>query len=349
MMVACVLLSVTGLDLFGQFRINTNSTVVGKGTISTNTSITNNATNTDLTLTEVFLSGTNQQATTTQPLIVGTLSINNGGIKDLTGNWEVTSALELTDGILRVGSGSKLVYSGTTNLSGSAQSYVDGFLFLNNTATDRRFVYPVGISGNFLPVTLETAPAGELGIRVVAGDAGLALPAEISDYLRTWYWEATAAPNSVVSLSLNQSDAFLDGAAPVVLSADGTGAAATALGGTVVSGDVSSNAPSTQPVLALGKGVEFLLVIHDMITPYILDDKNDRLIIDNIELTESNHVRLLDRYGVVVKEWFDYTNDNQEDFTTLSPGNYVCIVDFTYPGSESRATAKGVVTILKSN
>jgi hypothetical protein len=295
------------------------------------------------------LSGVNLQAITTQPLVVSSLSINNGGIKDLTGNWEVTSALELTDGILRVGSGSKLVYSGTTNLSGSAQSYVDGFLFLNNTATDRRFVYPVGISGNYLPVTLETAPAGELGIRVVAGDAGLALPAEISDYLRTWYWEATAAPNSIVSLSLNQSDAFLDGAAPVVLSADGTGTAAMALGGTVVSGDVSSNAPSTQPVLALGKGVEFLLVIHDMITPYILDDKNDRLIIDNIELTESNHVRLLDRYGVVVKEWFDYTNDNQEDFSTLSPGNYVCIVEFTYPGSESSATAKGVVTILKSN
>jgi len=338
------------LGATAQMKINANSLVAAQGMVSTNTSIINESLNADFSNAEVFLNGGNLQASTTQPLIVSSLIINNGGIKDLSGLWEVTTALELANGILRVNSGSKLVYSGTSSVTGgSNQSYVDGFIYLNNTATNRRFVYPVGVSGMYLPIAVEAATAGELGMRVVAGDAGFSLPAEVSDYLRGWYWEATDAPNSIVSLSLNNASSFLGSSAPMVLAGDATGGSATALGGTPTGSDVTSVDPSAQPIMTIGKGVEFNLVIHDMITPYIQDAVNDKLFIENIELTESNRVKLMDRYGVVVREWTDYNNDIDEDFSTLSPGNYVCLVEFVYPGSSSHASAKGVVTVLKSN
>jgi hypothetical protein len=133
------------------------------------------------------------------------------------------------------------------------------------------------------------------------------------------------------------------------LESDAVGGTANSLGGSISNSFVMSNDPSTKTILAVGKGAEFALVIHDMITPYTLDQVNDKLTIENIDLTESNNVKLLDRWGLIVKEWNNYTNDDGFDFSNLSPGNYVCVVEFSYPGTSERATAKSVVTILKSN
>jgi hypothetical protein len=86
-----------------------------------------------------------------------------------------------------------------------------------------------------------------------------------------------------------------------------------------------------------------------MITPFTIDDKNDKLTIENIELVAENSVKLLDRWGVVAAQWENYSNEVEYDFSKLSPGNYVCIVEFTYPGESRKAIVKGIVTILKSN
>lgn len=323
--------------------------MTANGVLSTNTSINNASTSTDFTNAQIFLQGGDQQASTGQPLIVSTLSINNGGTKTLSGNWEITNDIDLTDGIIRIGNGTKLLFSGSTPLQGNDRSYVDGFIHVNNKTANSRITFPVGTNSTYTPVIVEDASVGEIGFRAVPGDAGLSLPVGISEHYTSWYWQSSTSVNSGVSLSLNGADAFLGGGAPYVLESDATGGSATSLGGSAANSFVTSSDPSTKTILAIGKGAEFLVTIHDMITPYTLDQVNDKLNIENIELTESNHVKLLDRWGLVVKEWIDFTNDVEYDFSLLSPGNYVCVVEFTYPGTSARSTAKGVVTILKSN
>ena len=66
-------------------------------------------------------------------------------------------------------------------------------------------------------------------------------------------------------------------------------------------------------------------------------------------MTTANTVKLLDRWGSVVAEWTGFSNEIDYDFQKFSPGNYICIVEYTVPGSEKMNTAKGLVTILKSN
>ena len=344
-----LLVPLVPLGLSAQMKINANSKVTAKGVLSTNTSITNASTTTDFTNVEIFLEGGNQQATTGQPLVVSTLSVNKGGTKTITGNWEVTNAIALTDGIIKIGSGAKLLYSGSAALQGRDISYVDGFLHINNTLANSRLTFPVGVNAAYTPVVVEDAPVGEIGFATIAGDAGLSLPADISSFYSGWYWQSTEPVNSAVSLSLNGVETFLGSGAPYVLESDATGGTATSLGGSVSASFVLSSDPSSKTILAIGKGAEFSVVIHDMITPYTLDNVNDKLTIENIELTESNNVKLVDRWGLVVKEWTDFTNDVEYDFSQLSPGNYVCVVEYSYPGSSTRATTKGVVTILKSN
>jgi hypothetical protein len=58
-------------------------------------------------------------------------------------------------------------------------------------------------------------------------------------------------------------------------------------------------------------------------------------------------VKLLDRWGAIAVQWENYSNDSAYDFSKLSPGNYVCIVEFAYPGVSTKSTINGIVTILK--
>jgi hypothetical protein len=147
---------------------------------------------------------------------------------------------------------------------------------------------------------------------------------------------------------LNNIGSFLDGGVPVVLQATAAGGTAESLSGAANSSFVTSIGNVSQSILALGKETEFSLVIHDMITPF-RQEFNDKLVIENIDKVSGNKVKLLDRWGVVAVEWQNYTNDNNYDFSKLSPGNYICIVEYTYPGESRIVTAKGMVTILKTN
>jgi hypothetical protein len=133
-----------------------------------------------------------------------------------------------------------------------------------------------------------------------------------------------------------------------VLQASSGGGASTSLSGAANNSFVTSIENVTQSVVAIGKATEFNLVIHDLITPY-RPEFNDKLVIENIEKLSNNKVKLLDRWGMLVMEWRNYSNDNDYDFTRLPPGNYICIVEYTYPGEAKPVIAKGMVTILKSN
>jgi hypothetical protein len=97
------------------------------------------------------------------------------------------------------------------------------------------------------------------------------------------------------------------------------------------------------------------LIIHNVITPNNLDDKNNVLYIENIEFYQENSVTLCDRWCSVIKSWKNFnnytsTNPTQSDFdfSQLSNGNYICFVEYIDPqNSEKRKAKPQMITVLK--
>jgi hypothetical protein len=308
--------------------------------------VENQSMNAQLFAADLLLSGTDQTLSTVAPVVLNSLSIGGGGIKTLEGQWEVQNKLELGDGVVVVGSGAKLVYSGSQAVAGSTDSYVNGYFYYKGSGL---LFFPVGTTGVYAPLVITNATdSQEYGVRAVEGDAGFALPPDVKASFTGHYWELTAAPNSTVSLSLDGMDVLLQEGVPVVLQAQAVGGVATSLSGSVNNNLVTSANAVSETIVGVGVLPEFTLIIHDMITPFTQDDVNDKLVIENIDLTESNKVTFIDRYGVIVKEWTNYTNDIEFDFQRFNPGNYICVVEYVTPGTSTKFTAKGNVTVLKS-
>jgi hypothetical protein len=332
--------------LSAQLVIGTGSIVKVNGTMVITGGIKNQSSNAQLLAADVSLSGTDQTLSTVTPVALNSLSVVGGGTKTLEGQWEVQNTLELNDGVVVVGSAAKLIYSGTQALTGSSTSYVNGYFYYKGSG---QLFFPVGTSGNYTPMVINNAAGGpEYGVRAVAGDAGFALPPDVKASFTGHYWELSTAPNSTISLSIDGMETLLQEGSPVVLQAQAVGGVATSLSGTVNNTLVTSESVASQTIVGVGVSPEFTLIIHDMITPFTQDEVNDKLVIENIDLTESNKVTFIDRYGVVVKEWTNYTSDIEFDFQRFSPGNYICVVEYVAPGSSTKFIAKGNVTVLKS-
>ena len=97
----------------------------------------------------LFLVGTDQTVTSPS-LNIGRLVVQGGGTKLLAGDLTVNQLLALESGIVRT-DWSLLVASGAQINGGSAQSYIEGFLY--HAGTGSKF-YPVGRNGTYAPVTL---------------------------------------------------------------------------------------------------------------------------------------------------------------------------------------------------
>lgn len=327
--------------LSAQVTINTGATVRMNGFMATNMSITNRSSNTNFAGAQVFLTGTSQTANTTQGLRVSSLRVFQGGKKTLQGSWEVTESLELSDGILVVGDNAKLLYSGNDEPQGNDKSFVEGFLYTSGTG--RKF-YPIGTGTSYLPFIVEDVPQGspEVGVRA-HGSPQFKLPAATS-FAGPNSWELSQTVASTVSVSLNGTP----GTPSVILQSGEAEGNASVVNGTAQAGYFTSSEPISQRFVALGGHDEFMVEVHDMITPYERDNFNDRLFIQNLDLAQSNKVRLLDRWGAEVWSKADYRNDSEEDFSQLPPGNYICLVEYTLPGSAEKRQMKSMVTVLKT-
>jgi hypothetical protein len=94
------------------------------------------------------------------------------------------------------------------------------------------------------------------------------------------------------------------------------------------------------------------MVISNLLSPYERDGINDDLYIRNIEFTVYNRLTLLDRYGVIIKEWENFKNFNDPqrtdyfDISQLPPGNYLCILDYQLPSDQSVNRKTQMVTLL---
>ena len=340
-----ILLAFPSIITNAQVTINSNSVVKANGILSTNAPISNRSSGTNLSAAELTLSGTQQSASSNQPVTLSSLKVTEGGTKTMTGNWEITNSLQLINGILRTDANGRLLYSGQTAAEGSETSYIEGYLFLRGSG---RKVFPLGANGIYAPLIIENVPSqsAEIGAQVVNSVPQFILPDQ-TGIAAPHYWELSDILPSTVSLSLNGIDGPDETKLTILQSSAANGNAST-LAGTSDAGFITSDASYTQPILTIGRQSEFNVLIHDMITPFILDNINDKLYIENIEQTTSNEVKLYDRWGALVEKWAGYKNDSSYDFSKLSPGNYVCIVDFVLPGDNRTYTSKGMITVLKT-
>lgn len=344
-----------------QITIGGGAVVAARATITTNGDIANlgessivNLENVDLRLT-----GTDQQLSTALPgrLKIRSLTIDGGGEKRLAGQWEVTSRLHLLNGILTPEDdrATRLVFSAITenqeSIIYSDSAFVNGYLY---SVGNSFRTFPIGYArGEVMsaPVVLASIPAGqEVGVRVVNGNSGLVGTIEIEEVLNTRFWEIDAAVPVNSRISLSDKGLSPDNAWVVVQGPSRDAAAEILGGGADNAGFVSSELPVTMPVVTLAIPFTFDIAVHDLITPYTADDANDVLVIENLHLTAENTVTLLDRWGVAHKIWKNYDSSNPGyDFRKLSPGNYICVVEYKLPGSSQTKKKSQMITVLRTN
>jgi surface protein len=96
------------------------------------------------------------------------------------------------------------------------------------------------------------------------------------------------------------------------------------------------------------------LVIKSVLTPNTADNQNNVLHIENIEFFPENMVKLIDRWGVPIKSWTNFSNyttpeAEQPDFnfTNLDIGNYICVVEYLNPVNGNKKSQTQMITVLK--
>lgn len=353
-LILCLLITGTS---YGQFRIGTGTdfTTSSNTIIATDANITNQSTSADFINAHLHLLGRSQVLNTSSAISIGNVTIKNGGDRTISGEWVFLSNMTFTDGLLTPTSTGKIVYTGSAQLEGNQTSYVNGFFYSQGTGTRS---YPIGSNGLFAPAAILSGAPTVLGIRLMNGDPGIMLPADISETLTTHYWEFVsenaADISSTVALSTINLGALAGLEDLVVVHGDPISGNGTNLGGSNTGPFINSQRGTPAGLLTIGRGEKINLVIHDMITPFNKDGINDVLAIDNIELTETNKVSLLDRYGTVVKEWTDYNLQDPGvttpfDFGLLTPGNYICVLEYTLLGGSTTEKISQMVTILQTN
>jgi hypothetical protein len=352
-----ILISVS-TTVLAQTTIRTGSEVKVKGVVSAKGLLVNNSDKLDLTESQITLTGTNQTLSTTAPLTIQGIIVEGGGTKTLKGDWTVTNNLTLTQGTLTTLTG-KIIYTGSTALSGSNDSFITGILYQRGEGT--RF-YPIGVGTTYMPMSLNGVKedAIEIGVEGFTAGANLTLPLDLSAIASNRYWEVTPSGTySGSTVSLYVPGASIDAASKLVAveAENATNGTAVNLGGGINGDFVTSFTPATQSILTIGIAESVDLKIMDLITPFNADNVNDRLKIVNIEYVFRNKVTLLDRWGVVVKEWTDFrnyddpNNPNQDnfDFSKLGPGNYICILQYQLSAEAPEEQLTQMISVLKGN
>ena len=94
--------------------------------------------------------------------------------------------------------------------------------------------------------------------------------------------------------------------------------------------------------------------IRPIITPGLQDDENNVLVIDHVQYYKDNNLKLMNRWGAVLKEWTNFQNytttySDQPDFnfTELNQGEYMCVLDYTNPVTGKRDNLVKMIMVLK--
>jgi hypothetical protein len=295
-------------------------------------------------------------------LTADALNLFSGQNTTVNGNLIITDEMYFNAGLLTPGASGKILYTGSAeNINGDEassfdDSFVDGKFFVLHSG---RNFFPVGAASiGYAPAYLDGNGSDEIGFQVFGEDAGLIFDpsGNIGEIDLTRYWEVTTANltalDAKVTLSADGVSILNPDLALVVVQAESTGGAAENLLGVINGTDITSRRSVSKPILAIGGSREVDVVIHDIITPFS-PGENDYLVIDNIEKFLINKVTLLDRWGGKVHEWTNFTNygapylnPDGYDFKNLSPGSYICVVE--YGDADVGFSKKSqMVTVLK--
>lgn len=336
-----------------QLVVSENAVMTGANepviAVSTSGNLTNAAAYTfDDTKLYLTLSGNDQQIN--GEWTVFTLQLSGGNEKVLNGNMTVTNAFVFGEGKLVVNDGASLTYTGAVENATSAhsQSYVIGPM--TQRGGGQKF-YPIGTETRYAFIEFSDIREVSEDVTVEAFDGFGMTTSDPSLRILDGYWNIEITDpskiNSPVIVPITP-DVLAAGEDAVVIQSDG--GLATNLGSIPGSDQtqVRSASPVASTVVGVGATTEIDITIHELITPYGSPGVFDQLKIHNLPGFAYNKVTLLDRYGVPLKEWEDYSNDMPTDFfRTLSPGNYICIVEYG-PSKGNVRKKSQMVTVLKS-
>jgi|GEM_PF-1370310 len=319
------------------------------------------STTADLSNCTLQLTGQNQNLSS-QKVALQSLIINgqqNATIA-LTGEWDILQELQLNRGIISPDANNgKLLFSGMDQPNGSDSSYVNGVFYSQKNSF---LNFPIGNADGYFPTVLNNVTSSStIGLQVTKGDVQFTTSGEVTEVMNSRYYILSAdrfdaTSGTTISLSLNGADNLSNHTGLIVLQGDQIGGAPTSISGQEGLTDfVTSTQAPKSAYLAIGKNEVPIIIIYDMITPFTQDGKNDKLKISNIGLTVENKVTLLDRWGTLVKEWTNFKNYDDEinpnndnfDFTKLSPGNYICVTEYKFKPDDKMKKMAQMITVLK--
>jgi len=358
-----LLLTFASTLTYGQFIIRSGTSIAFNQSpdivIQTAGAVTtNNATDFSNARLQLNLAGTDLAIT--GDMTVTILRVMAEGEKNINSTLTVSEAIEFNLGILMPGNSGKILFTGdgSSVTGGNSSSFVKGPFF--QTGGGYRF-FPLGYTPGanvYAPATFENSgveSSEEMSVAVIAGDAALGFDnTRIKSIDNSRYWEInTSDPSSInsrVSLGVDGITPASEGSFAVVEAAS-VGGEATALGFSFLDASlVTSRGEVTKSILAIGVVPEVVVLVHDLITPFLVDGANDKLTIDQLEQFDFNTVTMLDRWGGVVKRWENFTNEVTYDFSQLGPGNYIVVVEYgnLAEGSVTEKVSQ-MVTVLKTN
>jgi hypothetical protein len=281
------------------------------------------------------------------------LSVNSQSDLNLSGELTITEKFDLLSGVIQSVAPAKILYTGPgseMNVDPSGNGYINGIMYQSGGG-DR--IFPVGTSSTFAPIRFFGIQTNEeIGLRAFDGQSPplQADGVDVLEILPAGYWQIFVTDPSKINSPVNvglRGTVITEGS-PVVVQASALNQVVENLGNsTTGADDVTSKKNVTQPFVAVGRQSEVIVKIRDLITPFAKDLVNDGLFIEGLNQLTVKKVTLMDRWGVIVKHWDDYANENNYDFTTLAPGNYICVLE--YGGVEKTSKISQMITVLKTN
>ena len=242
------------------------------------------------------------------------LTISGGGEKLFRANITIDNALELTDGILISGNNSRIIFSANAEITGgSDNSHVVGPVYHRGPGHK---IFPVGNGLLYLPVELLNIEglSAETGVRAVELESiVLPLGPSLDAVSANRYWEVDlisgSLDNSLVVLPVRDETIVSNGSKVVVTQAESLTGTFESLGQSGFDGDfVTSKKNVSGKLLAVGTDTDDgALIVYNAVSANN-DDKNDFLIIGNIEDYEENKFSLFNRWGDKIFEIENYDN-----------------------------------------
>ena len=251
------------------------------------------------------------------------LTISGGGKKMILADITIEDAIILSDGIIEAENGARVVINPAATVSGgSDQAHINAPVYHQGNGEK---LFPLGNGSVYLPVRLETVTDASalIGIHGVELDEGDLPKAPSLDFISTTrYWHIDVAgvlDDSRITLpvraegmlaNVNNLNNLVVVESPS-LTENFRSIGQSAAAGTASNGTVTSERAVSMPYVALAtSSTDGDLIVYNAVSPND-DDKNDYLIIENIEYHAENKFTLFNRWGDKVFEIDNY--DNQEN------------------------------------